>query len=75
MIARSLDRHVTAVEVAKGFLDIPEVFEHLPGFGSSFVKLLGEVGIQRAQEFGVIQFICVQDELADLREKFLRAAF
>lgn len=68
----SLDSDLASVQVAKGSPDVPQVFKQLPGLSNALVKVLGEVRVQRVQGFGVIQPICVQNELTDLLEKFFR---
>src|SRR6266567_8019407 len=74
-MAGSLDFDLARIQAAKRRLDVPQVFKHRPGFSGALVKFLGEVRVQGVQEVDILQFIQVEDELADLPEKFLRPAF
>ena len=74
-MAKSLDFDLASIQVAKGSLDVSQVFKHYFGFSTAPVKLFGKVRVGRIQELNVIQLVQVQDELADLLEAFLPPAF
>jgi hypothetical protein len=71
----SLDLDLASVKVAKGSLDVPQVFKHHLGFSGTLVKVFGEVKVQRVQEFDILQFVQVQDELTNLLEAHLPSSF
>ena len=54
LMAKSLDFDLASIQVAKGSLDVPQVFKHSLGFSSAFVKFFGEVRGGRKQELYTI---------------------
>jgi hypothetical protein len=57
--ALSLDFDLTLGQVAKGCLDIPQVFKHYLGFGRALVEFFSEVSARGVQELDVVQFVQV----------------
>jgi len=54
-----LDFDLTLGQVAKGCLDIPQVFKHYLGFGRALVEFFSEVSARGVQELDVVQFVQV----------------
>jgi len=70
----SVDFDLASIQVAKSSFNVSQGFKHSLSFSGTPVKFFREVRVGRIQEFHVIPFVQVQDELADVLEAHLRSA-